>query len=112
MLLFDWATLKSFPTVLNNVGEGAFRRGSGCARFVQKRFVRERVRAGSTRSAVARAEHPALAHAHLARVGTPLAREFTVAPVALAGSWTHRFTLRVLQFCPMDAAICLTDGAI
>jgi hypothetical protein len=63
-----------------------------------KRFVRERMRADSTRSAVARAAHPALAHAHLARVSTPLAREFTVAAVALAGSWTHRFTLRALQF--------------
>jgi hypothetical protein len=63
----------------------------------RRRFARKR-RRGSVRSAVARAAHSALAHAHLARVSAPLAREFTVAAVALARSWTHRFTLRALQF--------------
>jgi len=47
--------------------------------------------------AIARAAHPELAPAYLDRICAALAREFTIAPVALAGGWVHRFTLRVSQ---------------
>ncbi len=52
---------------------------------------------GSACFADARAAHPALARAYLAGIGAALARELAIAPVALAGGWIHRFTLRVLQ---------------
>jgi hypothetical protein len=55
------------------------------------------VRARSARLAIARAAHPALVPAQLDRVRAALAREFAIAPIALAGDWIHQFTLPVSQ---------------
>ena len=55
----------------------------------------------------ARAPYPALAPAHLQRVGATLAPEFAVAAIALTGGWIHRLTL--LAPLPVQRARLLLD---